>query len=912
MFYVAHRLRRAAGRGFAVILLLLPAPAAAAEVLVEGFENVARLRPVGKVTVVSGADAVTEGRHAVQLFPGSAVEIQIPARAVSRPGWLKLDTFESQPVLACLGLSLSERGRRPGYVLPGKDTLAMPLSELSPSQPGPWPGSPATLWVRNLGRHPVIVDNVRLVEPAPAPDGAILLDFGPEGQVLWPGFDHAELDAKGISWSGEARIYSFSTPYPDPLLGDFAGRYPGYRVSETVTLRPMQDPGLAWIWVTHYGQGYSASLESMVKLNGKVSLHRRLGASQMLSQEGLLSGKGEPWTTEWLEDAFVPRVVSRLECPLKGGENQLLLANCQLAAMIAVPRAQQAEMRKYVQELQEDMKRYRRQFVLATRQLPRCDVVPTEEEAQAGVMIFVPPADERFCGRYVPTAEDRVKPLKMVVASGSSTTAAVAVVPCREGRLLQAAMEPPRDPGKGAIPVTGCQVWALEAVPVVEAAAVYDQPYLPEQGFRSPRVRGVYWFLLQVEVPQPTRSGCYRGALRLTFDESVARLPVEVDVFHIGPAWAGGRRTLGVLSPQLCREAYHSLADALAPPQQAALSRQILDRLVAVGFNASLLPGPSVTAGSYEPVTSELAAILKDRLKMEGDGKSLIDMGRVIQGLSPIQPGTGRYQKVLSEVVRETGRLVGRQGLGDFALYCGWVTNPADLPQVAKVVRGIRDAHGRPALSAYGQVLTGADVKELAELFGPLDTLIVTSGRGLLALADAFKKSSGDKTLALLAPYPDTYAYGFYCWGIGADGAYASQAFSSRPLFNAFWFDGRALLAPTDKWGFKPTLSALLAAEGMADYDLTRRCEAIVSRAKQRGTDARELEKVLTEIRTTADSSGLHFDLGRLRSREVLPSRLRQWRHALVREANKLVEPPATPHASAPSGGGDQPARPGR
>ena len=408
-------------------LLLSGLAAPAAEVVIEGFENVAKLRPTGKVTVVSGADAVTEGENALQLFPGSFVEIRIPARAVKRPGWLKIDTFEPQPVLACLGVSLRGAGERRGYVLPGRDTLAVPLSVLASAGSGPWPAKPVGLRVSNRGRHPVVLDNVRLIEPPPVPKGALLLDFGPPNQALWPGFEPAKLDTREVSWSGDAKIYSFSGPYPDPLLGDFTGKYPGYKVSETVTLRPGNELALAWIWVTHYGYQYSPSLEYMVKVGGKVSLRRRVGPPQMLSREGLLAGKDEAWTTEWFERTFVPRVVSKLECPLKAGDNRLQLANCQLAALIMIPRTQQGEMRKYVQQLEEDLKRYRRQFVLATQHLPRCDVVPNEEETGTGVMLFTPPANGGSRRATVCPTETVPTPAEMSAAQGPENRVAARI-----------------------------------------------------------------------------------------------------------------------------------------------------------------------------------------------------------------------------------------------------------------------------------------------------------------------------------------------------------------------------------------------------------------------------------------------------------------------------------------------------
>ncbi|KKL45367.1 hypothetical protein LCGC14_2356410, partial [marine sediment metagenome] len=353
------------GRSVRIVLTCWLAAALAASAdagLLEGFENSSRLRPSGEVVRVTGADAVTEGSSALKLSAGSGVTIRIPANAVSRVGWLKIDTFEPQQALACLELDLVGLIRRRGFVLPGKDILAMPLSLAARAHRGAWPPRPVDLKITNVGEHGVVVDNVRLVEPPPAPPDSVLLDFGPDGQVLWPGFEHAGLEARNVTWSGGAKIYALSPPFPDPLVGDFAGRYPGYKALESVRIKSDKGLGLAWIWVTHYSDRYSPPLEYLVKLNGKTVLRHRCSPAQMLSNQGLLIGKGEAWTPEWFQQQFSPRTISRLEHPLKRGANRLDLANCQLAAMVISPRARAEDARKYVEQLEADLKRYRRQF----------------------------------------------------------------------------------------------------------------------------------------------------------------------------------------------------------------------------------------------------------------------------------------------------------------------------------------------------------------------------------------------------------------------------------------------------------------------------------------------------------------------------------------------------------------------
>ncbi|MHC4716916.1 MAG: hypothetical protein ACYS5V_08100, partial [Planctomycetota bacterium] len=152
-----------------------------------GFEDIRNLKITGKAAQVSGADAVTEGRSALELQPEASVALAVPAGAVRKVGWLKIDTLEARPVLGCLRLRLGAVTRT-AHVRPGKDLLALPLSIAARAQQGPWPAQAVTLTITNAGQVPVVVDNVRLAETDAAPEGTTLLDFGPDNQVLWPGF----------------------------------------------------------------------------------------------------------------------------------------------------------------------------------------------------------------------------------------------------------------------------------------------------------------------------------------------------------------------------------------------------------------------------------------------------------------------------------------------------------------------------------------------------------------------------------------------------------------------------------------------------------------------------------------------------------------------------------------------------
>lgn len=874
----------------AVVCCLLARQAHGAEKLIHGFEKPKTFTAAGKVVLVRGADAVTEGTYALQLAPNAAVSVPIGPSSIGKAGWLRIDTFQVQPALGSLQLSFAKSLTVTAHVAPGKDTIALPLGLMARTNQGAWPGQKTSLQVKNTSTHPVVVDNLRLDTPRAGPPESVLLDLGPAGQALWPGFSPGTSAGRAFSWSGDHRTYSFSAPYPDPLGGDFSGLHPSSRAVETITIRSPQDTGVAWVWLTHYGDSFSPTMECAARINGRVVLRHRLSPPQMLSPLGLLEGKGQPWTTDWFERTFVPMRSAMIECSLKKGANVLELASCQVAAVAVAPRSGQRAMQAYIKQLDEDRRRYRRQFVLATKSEPRCTVVPDEQESKAGAMLFLPPEDECFNRSYVPSAKHRAKTLKLTVAAGSAISAAVVAVPLGDVPAMQAAIDAPRLPGKGVIPAGGCQVHALTTMPVVQNARVHYQPFLPARSHRQAQARGVYWFLLRLSAPERNRPGTYKSTLRVTAGAASAKLPVEVEVIDIGPGGRAAKPTFAFLRNGDCADVYRSLKQALPPRRQTLVSKDIRSQLHAVGLNAYLIRGPRL-GGGLDPNGDEMIEDLRSLTQPKQPGKMLVDMTAALQSLRSrpaVRPGTNRYTTALRKLVELADDLAAKRGLGDYALYCG---SHQDLDEGTRLAGAIRAAGGRPAISTYVSSLAGRTAAQRAELFGKLDALLCSpNAKGLLGIRDELKKVSPAKALLVRVSPPDVYGPGFYCWAVGADGACAPAIFSQRPLFNAFWFDGRSMLVPDAKGGFEPTLGLMMRRQAMADYALAGRCERLAEAARKRKLDAGALEKVLTTIRTTADARPPGFDLGRFRPAAVGPGTLRDWRTALTREAGKLAE----------------------
>ena len=871
------------------------------EILLEGFETSGALKTSGKVEIVKGADVATEGTHALKMEPNSCVRISIPPRAIKKVGWLKIDTFGVHPVIAWLEINLSgspgrARPSRPfrkvGYIKPGKDTLALPLGLVAKEYTGPWPDRPYRLELRNTSHEPIVIDNVRLTPPLAPPKGVVLLDFGPPNQAVWPGFEPAGTMGKAIMWSGNYRIYCYSAGYPDPLQGDIAGRVLGYKQKENTIIQSQTDKAIAWIWMTHYSYGFSPATEYEAKVNNRVVLRGKLSPAQMLSNQGLLLGKDQPWTADWFEKSFIPKIVSTVEVNLKKGNNALELMNCQIAAMIISPAKYKRATLDYIRNIKQDLSRYYRQFVLADQSRPHCDLSPNEDEAKSGFIILSPPRDEWFSRTYKPAPEHRTKQLDAIVASGSAVTIAFAVVPCKKARLIRAYINNLIAPSKGIIPRGNITIYSLNTMPVVRDGLVYYQPYILGQDFRNVPAGEICWFALRITVPQRTRTGDYRGKINISTGTRSAQLSVNLHVVHLKDEKGTVERVVGLLSTGNCGEVYHSLSYLIPRMQRHRIRQNILTNLVNAGINAPALAGPLLEWHRLRINRSLLFDGLRSYPRLKNPGKTLIRLDYAFEVLEgrKIPAGTSRYRNIARDLVKASQELVHRGRIKDYTLYCGNPYTKERIQRITSRVEAVHRANGKAAVAIYASYINSMSVAEKTKLFALLDTLLCLPNHTSIAtIASHFKKGHANKTFAVLLSYPDVYTAGFYSWAIGADGVYLKQVFSYYPLFNAFSFNPMSLLLPEQSPGrFVPTLALLNLQRAIDDYDLARRCEHLVNIAKQHNIDATELQKILDEIRIIAGKTVPRFVPDKLRSDTILPSQLEKWRESMIKAAGEI------------------------
>ena len=577
-------------------------PAGASKVL-QGFEDPSTVKTAGgKLETVSGGEGITEGKRAGRIAPGVAIEISLPGSECERFAWMRFDTLTVQPLPHRFRIRASgEDVRRDqyAYVQPGKDTLALPLSWLLVRRSGQWPQKAVRLSIANASDRAVILDNVRLVPAAKGPQGGVLVDFGDDRQLVWPGFERGGTENRHVVWSGNGLVYAHpSGGYPDPLGGDSVGPNLGTRSKDYFDLKAPGHGGVAHLWVTHFGYRRVQPVEYALMFRGKKVLQKRRSTKQLLGPEGLLEGMDGEWTPEWYDKVYAPRFVEVVKLQLRSEGNRIDVGNCQLAAVAMAPTASRDALAEYVKQVNEDLSRFRRQFIVGERNWPHCDLVPTAEERKAGVMLFSPPVDQAFGLEWRPQEKDRVKILRPTVPNGEMVTIPIVVVPLEEGAVISGVLGPLRAEGGRALAVkrerTG--LWFLEPVPRVVEACAESQPWILAPKRRNVAAREVVWAVLALVPQADNRSGVYKGAVQFSIPGGQVSVPLEVRVADIGrkePA----RPTMGAL--YYSGDAsyfYPAVAATMSKSAKDAMTARLRGMLLSDALNALHLDAVSVTS----------------------------------------------------------------------------------------------------------------------------------------------------------------------------------------------------------------------------------------------------------------------------------------------------------------------------
>jgi hypothetical protein len=876
-----------------------PAEAAPTGRLIEGFEKLSGLRVQdGKLTAVNAGEAVTEGAQAAQLPAGATLTITIPGNQLADNGWLRIDTFPTQPLPHSLRVAFTLQGRSndmPAYVQPGRDTLDIPLSVVAQS----WPDAPVTLSIRNTGGAAIILDNIRVEPPAKAPENAVLLDCGPDNQSVWPGFTAAGAVHEALVWSARQQIYARSAPLPDPLTGDYVGPWPTNSSGDSLTIKPtVKQPATAYLWVTHYGWDHSQAPDCWIKVDGKQVYGRTTDLRAALGAKGMLEGIDGDWTPQWFDATYSAQFFDLVKFPVPPDGVRLELNNCQLAAMIIAPNAAKPAPADFVANLQKELSRYRRQFVVASRQEDICELAPTEAETRAGLMVLLPEANEAFAPGWKPQEKHRAATVTVTVANGSMAVVPLAIVPLRKGGAVTAA--------PGTLTTTGGRTMAtaqgaveasfLTRLPRVQGAQVQMVPWLLSKRGEA-KERQIAHAALVVAPTPTTPAGLYRGPLRIQIGPDRLEVPLEIEVYDAGApetrdtTWGAGEETHAW-------NLYPTLAEVMKDPQRSAFTTSIRTALAQMGgLNAFAVRGPQFSRRTFDMYPGAMIDSLKQLPAAELRGRSIIDARAGIDDLEAISRSISPMA-LLNDMVAKA-RSSAQQAR--VANWCLLMTSgdEAALSRDSRFIAAAVSGGAKVAVQTGAQNLMTMSQQNYTKLIRPATTLLMPPGAKTTEAISAFKKLSNDREVYLIAP-ADRYVAGFYTAAVGADGCYVQRLFSTPSAYNGFYFSGQGLVVPQADGTMAPTLKALQLRQAKADYELLRRGQALVEKARKLKIDPAELQAVITEIDAhAAKQDNIHFGGWSVSSMAASPQQLETWRTALCRAAGALQEAMKKPQSAS-------------
>ncbi len=860
--------------------------------MVEDFEALAGVAHEGPdLSAITAGEGVTHGEAAVQIPPGATITVELPGPACAANEWVRLDTLTTQPIgqQVRVFLSAARRGfERTAHLQPGKDTLAIPLSAAGRHLPrGEWPAK-AVFRLSNTGDAGVIVDNLRLEPAAEAPDGAVLLDFGGGGQIVWPGFRHAgELNGR-LAWSGENRLRYEAPGYPDPLTGDFLGPIPSHEQRDSLLLRTSgEGPVVCRLWLTHYGYSMSQPVEYAFRHDGKTLVHEKHSAREMLGPQGLLAGCDGEWTPAWFNERYAQHFASQVECQLEGGRSRADTYNVQVAALAMAPLSKRGELTAWVAACEKDLRRFRRQFVVGRRFEPVCNVQPTEAEQQAGVMLFDPPPEHAFSSRWVPEQASKTDSLTAVAVPGSTVTIPFAAVPLRDAPFIVPTLSVLRKTGPpmGVVAADGIETFFLRKVPDVQDGTALFQPWVLSRRADRTAERRIAHGAIVVRVPPDAPPGAYSGTLRVAVTGGAAQADVKIDV--VGVRGQPIEPTWGATTDASVWDVYYGLANALPAAKREALTRDFRRHAMSFGLNALTLRVAAINRDDYSVHSGPVVEELKSYPLRMATGETLFSIGgahRLLVGRMDIPPGSAVYERTLSRVVTETREVATKAGLANPLMYLGSEYYADDLRGILPAARVIRKAGGRPAVTPRASGLEDLDDAAFKVLMEPYVALILDANTARTPeQVKRFKELTGGKVY-LRHIYPDRFNMGFYARSIGVDGCYVYGLFGASQMYNGWRMDGRAALALRPDGSVSPTLAFLRIRQGLQDYALLARGETLLDAAGEAKVAADELDEAITAVKALALKQwGTSFDRDALRNPRAPAGEVAAMRDDLMR-----------------------------
>jgi len=867
----------------AVCAALAPATLAQTHVF-EDFENLPANATVQAVTQGKG---VTHGQQAALLRAGSHVVVDMTGLDPNTIEWLKLDTFNGQPLVQTLSLSFrnppgSSIFKKVGHVQPGSDTLALPVSAFRRHFGGEWPGPLTSLEVTNSGREPVTIDHVRGEPAAAPPPQSVLLDYGPAKQFRWPGFHPAYRDDSRLAWDIAWRARADARGFPDGLTGDYLGPADCGTPEDLTIMGPGSAAAFAWVWLTHDFRENFPPTEYAFQVSGKTILQSRLTSQQFFGEGGLMRGRGGAWTAQWYAKDFSDQFCSQVGFLLGPGANRIRMLNCQFAAMAMAPLAQKRAIKEYVDQVNLDLQRYRRQFVVATRRQAMCAIQPTARQQQAGLMVFSPRTERPFESNWVPEDANEVERLQCTVAAGQLAMVHLAVVPTRPIGYLWPSVESLSGPaGVLKTPAQGAEAWVLEPVPNAYEGTVEFVPWLLLHKAVGPQKDEIVHVAAAVWVSESAEEGLYKGNVMLNSNSGILRVPLELKVVRLAgltrcPTFMptetlDGKRLLGGLGTSLSR------------PQAAMWQRAMYTQLAPSGLNAFWISAPAYRGDmplSETDMTRELQEIPPKLIA----GRWMVNLKTIRDHLrsAEITPKNSAYRSTMASAVSRCQAIAKKAGLPEPLYYFNYNWDAQTIVDQNPEAGALADMGAKLAIWCSSVAIAALTPEDRRACLKNYAAWIMPDSDTAAEAVRMFKGADKDRLVLLEHKCPERYAVGFRPAAIGADGAVVGGVLPKGPVYDGIDRVGSGFVVAENEKTMIGTLGALTFRQGADDMVLWMQCEEALAKADKAGAEADQLRDLMAGIQKQVLAAKSNPIPGGLADTKINPRQLDRWRLSLI------------------------------
>ncbi|MCP4374629.1 MAG: hypothetical protein GY794_00395, partial [bacterium] len=410
-----------------------------------------------------------------------------------------------------------------------------------------------------------------------------------------------------------------------------------------------------------------------------------------------------------------------------------------------------------IKQIQGELARFRRQFVMKHLKRNPCQLEPTEGEKKLGMILFRPPADEAFTGSWKPRADQRIRAMHEISQPGGTIRIPLAFVPLQRKSMMFRVIPGSLRSDSGSTLLlnrNSFQVNHMQSVPAVRKGVTTRRPWLMVAKSPTVKVGDIGYLWLTATIPPRAKKGLYRGTWKLGSGSARISIPVEIEIADCGHQDTKDLIIASHALPYAGTVYGAALSATTKKTMQHKLDRDVFKQVSETGINAYELPGPVISRPGDSPSSWSMKRALKKFPLKELDSPMFIDISRTIGGL---RWGRGSKNKGrANEVIALANSLCSKYSIEKRYFYFGYAYQLADndagtgLKTRLDGAKRLASGNCRVAIYTQSSTLTELSTADFKKKLKPVSALILNpdSSSSASQIA-AFKKLGSTKKVYL-------------------------------------------------------------------------------------------------------------------------------------------------------------------